>query len=280
MVLSTGTIPYALGREYHDLDAVLDGVRRLCHPSVELVLHPDWRGDIAPRTRQPSEWSESQNLAFADIADHLARVAGDISIASVHGNRDLGAFLSSRDKADQRTGQTLLWEHLSLTRDLDADVLVVHAWDPQDPDPALDVAGESIRNIALSDRSVTVAVENIPTNRDASSQPASLERIMRTSDRIGMALDLSWATHHAHFGDLIAYLERVVNVHVQGYLHHDGQHMHMLTRGTDVSILPAIYELLSRGYRGQWTLELNRVRRLGTFVAALSWLEREIFGKE
>ena len=280
LAVSTGTLPYALGAQYHEMDALAAAVEALRHPYLEVVLHPDWRTEPEPRTVQPSAWTESTSLSFPDFAQWITRRLTTASVISIHGNRDLGSFIASGDREDWSCGRKLAEGNLQVAESVGARVFVAHAWDPQDPDPKLEIAGEILGDLGEQFPGVRITVETIPTHEGAPSQPTSLERVLGAGADLGVTLDLAWVSHHGSLEDFLPFVERVANVHVQGRIHRDERGVTLLARGSGVPLEPMMRRLLERDYPGQWTLELNGSRSLLDFAEALEHLDEIITGRE
>jgi len=256
---------------------------------VELVLHPDWRPDIEPRTKQPDPWQASAKWNADDLAleleRRLARVGG--RVLSVHANRDLGIFLGADESEDRRVGEALLRENCELARRLGARLIVIHAWDTwatsYDPAPT----SRHINAVANAYPEITLTVENIPVSAHEWSQAELFGRFARLLDTsVGFTLDLSWSSLYDNLEELIYLLPRVRNVHVQGRISRTGRgsgmtadipgELRLEPRAGELDIDWAIQKLLDAGYTGQWTLELNRARSLDDFRLALAYLRDRV----
>ncbi|MFO7941916.1 MAG: TIM barrel protein [Bacillota bacterium] len=281
VAISTGTLPYALGRPYHEIGALRSAASALEGSRFELVLHPDWRASPEPRTRQPSPWGDSPGFSFARMSTWLEKELWGVSFLSVHGNRDLGSFLASQDAEDRGLGRKLLNANIAVAHRLGAEVLVVHAWDPRNDRSQLKEVGRILAEESTRCPRVGLSVENIPTNDAALSQPQSLDAILREGSNLGVTLDLSWVSHHGDLEDFRFALEKMNNVHVQGRMSRlSSGGMRLLTRGSDMPVEGMMYRLLEWGYEGQWTLELNRARSLRQFLGARDHIESIISGGE
>ncbi|MFP4200405.1 MAG: sugar phosphate isomerase/epimerase family protein [Clostridia bacterium] len=281
VAISTGTLPYALGRPYHDIGALRSATAALGNRSFELVLHPDWRTHPKPRTRQPSPWEESPGFDFEDMSTWLTGELRGIHFLSLHGNRDLGSFLASWNPVDRVLGREILKNNIEVAHRLGAGVVVVHAWDPRHVRPQLAEVGQTLAEESSRHPGVNLSVENIPTNGAASSQPRSLESILGAGENLGVTLDLSWVSHHGNLEDFHFALEKINNVHVQGRMsRRPSGEILLLTRGRGIPLEGMMYRLLEWGYDGQWTLELNRARSLRQFIVVRSHIESIISGGE
>ena len=280
LAVSTGTLPYALGAQYHEIDALPEAVEGLRYPDLEVVLHPDWRIEPEPRTQQPSAWADSISLSFPDIAEWITLHLPEASIVSIHGNRDLGSFIASGRESDTICGRNLAEGNLEIAESVGARLFVAHAWDPRDSMPQLETAGELLGDLDARFPGVRITVETIPTHEGAPSQPASLQRVLDAGPHLGVTLDLAWVSHHGTLDDFLPFWERIANVHVQGRLQADERGATMRARSSGVSLEPMIRRLLEWGYRGQWTLELNGSRSLHDFKVAIDYLQKVLTGGE
>lgn len=280
LAVSTGTLPYALGAQYHEIDALAEAIEKLRHPDLELVLHPDWRIDLQPRTLQPTLWTDSASLSFPDLAQWITIHLSEASIVSIHGNRDLGSFIASGCEEDTICGRNLAESNLEIAESVGARIFVAHAWDPRNPLPQLETAGKLLGDLNKRFPGVRVTVETIPTHEEALSQPASLELVLDAGAHLGVTLDLAWVSRHGALEDFLPFLECIANVHVQGRLQADERGVAMRARSSGVPLEPMIRRLLEWGYRGQWTLELNGSRSLRDFTVAIDYLHEVISGRE
>lgn len=279
LVCSTGTMPDAVGRRYHDIEAVRDVAASIPVRAVEVVLHPDWRPGIPPRSEQPDPPAFSPDYCPDEIVERMGASGNDggFRVSSVHANRDLGAFLSSADPSDRKTGSKILLDAVKVAEGCEANTVVMHLWDSWSADARIREAAAVLTDASSVNRSVVISVENIPVSARG---PAQIE-IMRMldqllPDRIGFTLDLSWSSMYDNLCELAQLLPRVNNVHVQGKLSGDERGPQLIPRSGNLDLESAIRLLRRKGYNQQWTLELNRPRDITDFRVALDYLARVV----
>ncbi len=279
VVCSTGTMPDALGRRYHDLEAACAMAASIPVRAVELVLHPDWRPNIAPRSDQPDPPACSPFYSTRRLIERMDRLRreGGPRVRSVHANRDLGIFLGSPDPSDRRIGEDILVKAVKVAGGCAAKIVVVHLWDSWAGDTYIREAAAVLEDVSSVDSSVGISVENIPLNSPVRSQFATMQLLDRMlPEHIGFTLDLSWSSMYDNFREMVRLLPRLTNVHVQGRLRWGDSGIRLEPRSGNLNLESAVRSLCRRGYRGQWTLELNRPGSIADFRRALRYLSEII----
>ncbi|MFO8060766.1 MAG: TIM barrel protein [Bacillota bacterium] len=260
VVCSTGTMPSALGKRYHEIDAVLRAAEVIPARDLEVVLHPDWREGLPPRSRQPDAPGVSATLTSDEIIFKLKEGMDRIGIRihSIHANRDLGSFLNDGD--GQTIAGQILGDTIGIAHEVGAEVIVIHPWDSRADEIDLEHIAASIIEASRRSRA-TLTLENIPLCAAGWSQADALAALTGlVPDTVGLTLDLSWSSMYDNFNELLDLLPRIENVHVQGRLvpGENGDRLH--PRAGSINIEAAVRRLCRLGYEGQWTLELNRPR--------------------
>ncbi len=275
VVCSTGTMPSALGMRYHEIDAALEAAEVIPARDLEVVLHPDWRPGLPPRSKQPDPPGTSGTLTSGEIVSRLreAMARTGARIRSIHANRDLGTFLGARDSGTRRIAAELLEETIGIAREVGAGIIVLHPWNSWAG--AVDLEHIAVPIIEASRSSEAVlTVENIPLSAPEWSQAEAMVGLADLlPDAVGFTLDLSWSSMYGNFDELLVLLSRVKNVHVQGRLMTGDDREWLHPRAGNMDLDASIRRLCRLGYDGQWTLELNRPRSPTDFRRGIKHLQ-------
>ena len=169
LVCSTAGISY-------DLDLTLEWMDKLDAESFEFMIYPECNWDL----------------------NSVAQKLRDYDIKSVHGNRDIGTLILK----DQKKGIRVLEDNLDFMHKVNADFLVIHAWDPRNKFNIEDL-------LVLEDYRDSLAIENIP----------SVYPIKDLFDFFGdlkfrFTLDLAWLYFSNDFR-ILNY--NITNVHVRDF---------------------------------------------------------------
>ncbi|MFW5946736.1 MAG: hypothetical protein ACOCTN_07710 [Candidatus Natronoplasma sp.] len=89
------------------------------------------------------------------------------------------------------------------------------------------------------------------------------------AERHGFTLDLNWCSFYDNFADLKAFGDRILNVHLQGYVSEKNDGNTVKPRKGELEILRALEKFCGEDYDGYVTLELNKVQGLEDFRTAL-----------
>lgn len=234
---STGSLAPLGGGRYWNVAAMMEGVRLLGWPAIELRL---WQ-----------EWDEGDMTTVAG----RAKDAG-LEINSVHIPPDSEVLLSTLGCLD--AARDLMDKCLQAALAAGARVAVVHAWDlrrPQFSQGAL-VDNLNLFSQALAQHGVSLSVEGIP------GHVSMLPVIARACPGVSFTVDTQWASLEDSW-DLVNHLmPRVTNVHVQTYvdpIEGGGVAMGRTAAGRRFDAEKVIRGLTAGGYAGLVTLEPNGV---------------------
>ncbi len=277
---STGTLALARpGAQYYDLRTALECARELGLSDLELLLHPEWRPEHPPRTPSTADWASVPKLDAHQVRALVLEAAREgLTFPSVHANRDIGKLLCSRDLSNRREALQELMRACLLATELGATVVVVHAWDTYAPILPLEDIAAALRQIMAELPPVPVlSLENIPTSERCRTPAQTLRALleMLPAERVGVTVDLTWASLCDNLPDLLELTPRVNNVHIHAKIVRPRQpspgfllrpyHGHL-------DLMESIRQLAAAGYRGLWTLELRGARCGSDFTEALARL--------
>jgi len=169
LVCSTAGISY-------DLNIILKWMDKLDVESFEFMINPESKWDL--------------NLVAQKLKDY--------DIKSVHGNRDIAKLILN----DQKEGIKILEENLEFMHKIDANFLVLHAWDPRSAFNMEDL-------LVLEDYRDSVVIENIP-----SAYPIKDLFDFFAGLKFKFTLDLAWLYFSNDFR-ILNY--DIVNVHIRDF---------------------------------------------------------------
>lgn len=230
---STGSLHPLGGGRHWNVAAMLEGIRKLAWPAVELRLWQDWdEGDMLSVARRVRE--------------------SGVTINSVHLPPESEWLLATPGCSDE--AQRLMDVCLSAALEVGARVAVVHAWDLRRSQFSQSAMIENLCRYseAYSESGVSLSVEAIP------GHSALLPEILRCCPGVAFTLDTQWACLENSWRLLEQEKTRVNNVHVQTRLEIGGGGEVILGRtnvgpGFDAESL--VRGLVAGGYAGLVTLE-------------------------
>ena len=219
-LVSVSSAPIAkLGdKEYYDLLGTLEVLRAVYKDSAvdgfELQLEPEWDSEGPPKTDSDlADWTRTPKFRLPDILALLRKEK--LPILSVHASRDVGCCLCSGRKRDVEKGKRLIFDSLSLSEDLGAEVCVFHVWDTRKEQFDFDALREVFLEIADQFSKVKASVENVPTCLKGRTPFALVEQFDHVT------LDLRWAALYDELDKFESIVEKIVNVHLRGRLEGD-----------------------------------------------------------
>lgn len=275
VLVSTATLPMAVGRAFYDYEGIFEAYEKLNVDGAELVFLPEWDSSLPPVTPTSADWRITSRIEPSEIVDPCA--SRGIPVPAVHINRDVGTRLCSTSREDVLRGQSMLNENLTAASVVGSEIGVLHLWDTYSGSIDIVTLFDRVHEVS-KDYEIKLAIENIPIS-DAS---LTISRVWEQLQEImpqdhGFTLDLNWCSLYDNFAELVAHIDRIVHVHVQGAVSRtsDGAET-MVPRVGQLDILGSLTELCSMGYDRTITLELNRPTGLHDFEAALGMIASRI----
>lgn len=272
-LVSTGTLPMAVGKEFYDYSGIFEAIKQLDADGLELVFLPEWDRNHPPFTPTSANWRGTPKIEPSELVDLC--IAESVSVPVVHINRDVGNMLCSIEREGVLEGQGILGENLAGASALGSRIAVLHMWDTYAE--CIDIVRLFGKVHEVSkDFETQVAIENIPIsdrNLTVAETWNLLEEILPPA--YGFTLDLNWCSLYDNFTELKAHVDRVLDVHVQGAVSPVGDGVYTIKARTgELDIISSFAELCELEYDGYITLELNRPKGLSDFRAALDLIRR------
>ena len=219
-LISVSSAPIAkLGnKRYYDLLGTLEVMKKVFRESIvdgfELQLQPEWDNENPPLTdTQFADWTKTPKYTVVQILTLFEKQ--ELPILSVHASRDIGSYLCSDRERDHEKGRRLIYDALSVTEDLGAQVCVFHLWDTWKTKFDVYKLKKDLLDIAVQFASVKASVENIPTHLKGCT-PFSLVKLFDY-----VTLDIKWASLYNELDMFESVISKVVNVHLRGTLKED-----------------------------------------------------------
>lgn len=272
-LVSTGTLPMAVGKEFCDYQGIFEAIRELTVDGIELVFLPEWDRRHPPLTPTSADWNSTPKIEPSEVVDLC--LAEGLSVPVVHINRDVGNMLCSTERERVLEGQRILGENLAGACVLGSKIAVLHMWDTYAESIDVEHLFSKVHEVA-KDCQIQLAIENIPLS-DRNLTMAKAWQLLREimPEAYGFTLDLNWCSLYDNLAELKTHVDRVLDVHIQGAvsLNDDGACV-IRPRAGQLDIVSSLAELCELGYDGFMTLELNRPKGLGDFKAALDLVRR------
>ena len=219
-LISASSAPIAgLGdKEYYDLLGTIDVMKKVLKEEVvdgfELQLEPEWDRENAPLTDTDwADWNSTPKFSAEEIVE-LIKSEG-LPILSVHASRDVGSYLCSEKERDWEKGKRVIYEALSVSEMLRAEVCVFHLWNTWKSSFDLHNVESIFLKMVERFPKVKASVENVPTHLDGYS-PFMLVRSFEH-----VTLDLRWASMYNEFDAFESIVGSIANVHLRGSLKKD-----------------------------------------------------------
>ena len=269
-LVSTTFIPMAVGEYFTDYKAIPDAFDRLDVSGLEFTFLPEWSTDRPPLGRTSAGWEDCPRPSYDDLIDTLE----EIPTPTVHINRDVGDMLCSKDEDIVERGKNTLEDNLAAAEKIGSDVAVIHLWDTRAEHIDLEDLWKKIEAIAERYDQISIAVENVPI----SAEKLDVEKAWREldsliSERHGFTLDLNWCSFYDNFSELKEFKDRILNVHLQGYVSKENDESTLKPRKGELDILRTLEKFCKEGYDRYITLEINKPGDIGYFKRAISLMK-------
>jgi len=219
-LVSVSSAPIAkLGnKRYYDLLGTLEVMKKVYRESIvdgfELQLQSEWDSENPPLTdTQFADWTKTPKFTIAEISSLLEKQK--LPILSVHASRDIGSYLCSDRERYYEKGERLIYDSLSLTEDLGAEICVFHLWDTWKTKIDINKLRKDFLYITAQFAEVKASVENIPTQLTGDT-PFSLVKLFKY-----VTLDTKWASLYNELNLFESIISKIVNVHLRGSLRED-----------------------------------------------------------
>jgi len=202
-------------KEYFNLIGTVEVLKKIFKESVvdgfELQLEPEWDKQNPPLTEADwADWTKTPKYEAEEIVE-LVRQA-KVPILSVHASRDVGKYLCSSRKKDQKKGENLICESLRIAKSLGADVCVFHLWDTWKTSFNIERLRKILEDCASQFSMVKASVENIPTHLEGGTPFDIVEGFEYVT------LDTRWAALYKELDKFESIARSIVNVHLRGSL--------------------------------------------------------------
>ncbi|MEW6505910.1 MAG: TIM barrel protein, partial [Chloroflexota bacterium] len=195
----------------YELDSVIRMMRRFLKESVvdgfEFVLLPEWDAENAPLTPSSAP-VDCEKHRMDEVAKALQGL--NLSILSVHANRDIGNYVCAEEADKVQKGIRLADECLDFAERMGSEICVFHFWDTWKEKLDISSLEALYQELQKKHPSVEISIENIPT-RHENMTPFQIVQNFRF-----ITLDLKWASLVGEFDSFAGVLSQVDNVHVQG----------------------------------------------------------------
>jgi sugar phosphate isomerase/epimerase len=246
--LSTGWLPRLCERPFYELSSVIDTMKRFSKEShvdgFEFALLPEWDPENPPLTPTAAP-SDCEKHTLWEVLDILT--GQDLSILSVHANRDVGSYLCSGNPEKVAKGIRVINESLRFTQSIQSRICVFHFWDPWKKQVDLPFLKSVCDKYQMKYPKIEISIENIPTLSKQMS-PYQLMQSFRYK-----TLDLKWASSAGEFDRFINIIGQVDNVHIQG--RYQNGILAPMTGTLDYAI--ALRKIRETNFEGIFTLELE-----------------------
>ena len=267
---STGTLPLAMNKEFYEYECIPEIVKMLDIDGVELVFLPEWDSKFPPLTPSSANWNKVKKVSCDEITDYF--IKHNVKVYSVHINRDVGNLLCSNNPDLVYRGQSILKENLLAGIKVGAEVAVLHLWDTYKEKLDLDKLIGFVVEVA-KDYPIKITYENIPISDKELSSVLVWDRLYKIiPNNHGFTLDLNWSSFYNDFDNLKLYLNKILNVHVQGFVNNG----YLTPRVGNLDIMTCLNNLNELNYNGLITLELTKVSQVQSFIDAIKIIKTRI----
>lgn len=267
-LVSTGVMPMCVGKKFDQYEGIFEAYKKLDIDGVELVFLPEWETNHPPLTPTAASWSTSPKIEVNELVKLC--IKNDLPVPIVHINRDVGNMLCSTEKETRLEGQKVLDNNLRGASILESQIAVLHMWDTYDQNLDIEKLFSNVYEVAKHYQ-IQLTIENIPmSDKKLSPEKAwELLNVLLPPD-YGFTLDLNWCSLYNNFAALMSYQNKILNVHVQGYLSLDENNNYtLIPRVGNLDIIRSLAEICQLGYDRYITLELNKPKGEFDFVQAL-----------
>jgi len=269
-LISSAVLPIAIDESFTHYKAIPEAFEKLDVSGLEFTFLPEWNPNRPPLGKTAADWGNCPKPTMDDLVDTL----GGIHTPIVHINRDVGDMLCSEDDKMMERGMNILRENLVTAQRLDSKIAVMHLWDTRSEHLDLEELWGKVDSIAKDYEQISIAVENVPISAeglDVKTAWDELKDIM--DDRHGFTLDLNWCSFYDNFDDLLVYKDKIMNVHLQGYVSRENDEVTIKPKTGDLDILKALEEFCKTEYDDCITLEMNKPRGLEDFRTAVNLMK-------
>ncbi len=269
-LVSSTVLPIAVEESFTHYEAIPEAIEKLDVCGLEFTFLPEWDPSQPPLGRTAADWENCPKPTMDDIVDTVGRINTPI----VHINRDVGDMLCSEDEERVEKGMDILRENLETAERLGSEIAVMHLWDTRAEHLDLEELWGEVGSIAQDHEEISIAVENVPISDERLEVESAWDKLTDLMDkRHGFTLDLNWCSFYDNFEGLIAYRDKIMNVHLQGYVSRDDEEVTMKPKTGDLDILEALEEFCKSGYDDYITLEMNKLRGLEDYRTAVSLMK-------
>jgi sugar phosphate isomerase/epimerase len=220
----------------HDYDAIAQWLKMTSADAIEVIIY----NDFAER--------------MGCVRERFQGLGRPIS--AVHSPKLIQTYLST--PGEEWRGEELVRATVELARDLDSSMVIVHPWDGRCAALDLNAIGSTLARCAehAGKHGITLSLEALPSRHDRPSR--ILERLLSFSDKFTYTLDFEYAKIYEMFDELLAFSERLSNVHLRDF---DGR---WLIGGRRAYVRPflgaidfeaRINEIKATGYDGPYVVE-------------------------
>lgn len=267
-LVSTAVLPLCVGKEFFDYTGIIEAYKLLDMDGIELVFLPEWDSLHPPLTPTSADWSNTPKIKCSELVDIC--IKNELPVPVVHINRDVGTMLCSDNKEAILEGQNVLNDNLLGASLLQSEIAVLHMWDTYHKSIDLNKLFKKIYEVSGNYR-IRIAIENIPISDKKLTQEKAWEFLNDVMPpEYGFTMDLNWCSLYNNFAELKKFRDKILNVHVQGYLSLSGENNYtLLPRVGNLDIINSLSELCKSGYDGYITLEMNRPGGENDFRKAL-----------
>jgi|SRR5690554_57867 len=269
-LISTTILPNATGKHFYEYSSIPTVVKQLDIDGIEFVFLPEWDEISRPLTPTSADYNTIKKIKVHEVAEFIK--ASSIKVYSVHINRDVGNYLCSNDDGLILRGKQILNENLLGAKELKAELVVIHLWDTYND--ALDINKLYKMVYEVSKQySLKIAYENIPISDNTLSNYKVWKKLYNIiPENHGFTLDLNWCSFNNDFDKLITFIDKIYNIHVQGYLDNNV----LKPRFGNLDLLSCLKTLKENNYNNFITLELSKVCNIKECITAINLIRENL----
>ena len=266
-LVSTGTIPFAFGSEFTNYKIINQVVKGFDIDGLELIFLPEWDKQRAPLTPTSSDWKMVNKVELEELVSYFK--SNSLQVPSIHVNRDVGNYLSSKKISMITRGQNILNENLNVAKELGAKQAVIHLWDTYQDKVNVKDLFQKVYEVT-SHYDIAITFENIPIS-DPQLSVTKVWYLLKEMmpNNYGFTLDLNWCSLYSNFSELLKFRDDIYNIHVHGYL--DNQIIKPLVG--DIDILDNLHNLCLDKKNRYVTLELTRIKGINDFIKSIQLMK-------